>query len=251
METRVSKTIFLFILLFEFSETIRSQSLDMNGMPHEANHEVSYSFKSRTTLSQFTWDSIRPISEINQADPIGEGYPYVSSDGLRLYFSQGTGNSVMNLYVSSRNNTGGPFGAKQLLSSNFPNGCFSGWLTNDELEIFYIYSSTMYYSSRTSSLSSFNTPTVVTLNGMGSNFFAGPSLTLNKQELYLWSVNGTISKLIKTGTLDYSFSGNLTFPAGCLAGPGQLSKDDLTYYLSLDSNGVIKIYELTRPTTSS
>jgi hypothetical protein len=100
---------------------------------YSANSLSPNYFNNTNTL--LSWDSIRMLSEINKIDT-SDAYPYISPDGLRIYFAQE--NAGTNLYFASRPDMYSFFGIPELVSTDFPSGSFSCWLTNDELEIFFI-----------------------------------------------------------------------------------------------------------------
>ncbi|MFZ4799634.1 MAG: T9SS type A sorting domain-containing protein [Bacteroidia bacterium] len=242
------------IVLLTFNHLLKAQSYDLNSFP--AKMQVAGN-KSANTISIskniYSWGNVRALNEVN-SDSIGEAYPYISADGLRLYFSQGS-NGLSNLYYVSRNNTSQNFSNKQLLSSNFPYNSLSCYLTNDELEIYFIKSSylndSLFYSSRSSISSVFAIPVSVSLQGSNHGFYKGPSLTPNKQELYLlykFDTNQYILKFNKTANNIYTLNDTIDIPYGYQAEPGQLSKDGLKYYISLNiiNDTITKIYQLSR-----
>ena len=138
--------------------------------------------------------------------------------------------------------------------SSFPIGSLSCWLTNDELEIYYINDFKLFYSSRASITSSFSIPAQVNFVDNIEGYILSPSLTPNKEELYLFNLNidNNIFKLVETDTLTYKIVDTLDIPSGLLAYPGQLSKDGLKYYVSLKDNfDSVKIYLMERADISS
>lgn len=137
--------------------------------------------------SLLPFDMIRPLTELNT--PItGEGYPWISPDGLRLYFSKGYGSTV-DLFFSKRQSTNDTFESPTLLDIPFSSkGKFSGWLENDEQELYFSsgsFGDSIMYSIRTiQSDTSFSSPTFLqSLSQFG--FVAGVSLS--GEELYLFN----------------------------------------------------------------
>ena len=208
----------------------------------------------------YNYNVARPLYEIN-FNGAANTYPYISADGLRLYFSQGINSNpfdviYQNLYVASRTNTTSNFENKQIVSDLFPDSINSSWLTNDELEIYYtsgsisyLNRSGLYHSTRTSITSAFGYPQQVALNGMkytnNSSTIAGPSLTPDMEELYIYNTvyaggsPHTYSILRFKRQTDSSFTLVDTLARSLLKKPtaGQLSKDGLRFITSyLDSS---------------
>ncbi|MCA0448072.1 MAG: T9SS type A sorting domain-containing protein [Bacteroidetes bacterium] len=137
--------------------------------------------------SSLPFDMIRPLSELNTPNA-GEGYPWISPDGLRLYFSKGMG-SKNDLFVSKRQSTNGTFESPSMLDIPLSaNRKFAGWLGNDEQELYFTtgtWGDSIMYSIRTNqSDTSFSTPTFLpSLSQFG--FVSGVSLA--GEELYLYN----------------------------------------------------------------
>lgn len=250
------KRLFIILILLYVTNLnfiIYSQTYHFNGFGLKSDlpannlitNTLDYSIEKNTIL----WDSIRDLSEINKPDT-ADAFPYISSDGLRIYFTQGA--ASINLYFASRDDMNSPFKNIQILSSNFPTGSKSCWLTNDELEVFFINHQKLYYSSRISITSSFSLPAKVNLvHDNNPNAYLGPSLTPDKSELYLYC-NYEILIFIKTDVLTYTIADTLVVPPNLLGNPGQLSKSGLKYYLSLKENfDSYKLYVLDRPNISA
>jgi len=249
------KLIFTLFLFSIQNCTINSQVYNIN-----LNVRDSINYNNNSNINQNPIHStildnemIRPLSELNQPGRIGEGYPYISSDGLRIYFTIGGDNLKSNLYFARSITTQDTFSELRLLSPNFPSGSFSCWLTNDELEIYFVTNDkVLFYSSRKSISSNFNNPEKVILIGRSDDaFISGPSLSGDNQELYLYAGGGNILRFLKTGTLTYTIKDTLNIPPEFKAEPGQISKNGLAYYLSLKSLNGSNIYKLTRLNSSS
>lgn len=110
----------------------------------------------------FHFNTVRALNEIN--DPFqADAYPWLSNDGLRLYYIKGFVGNVNSIYYTSRPNIDSQFLPSQNLQIStitFPN-FISCWLNNSETEIFIVennkpsnnISQTIYHSIRTSTLS--------------------------------------------------------------------------------------------------
>ena len=256
------KTKFTFFFVFIiFCFTVKAQgnsqsniiAFDPNGngyIPVFATQN-KYPIKFNSSESMFSGDTIRPLTEIN-TDTLGCGYPYISSDGLRLYFTKSISTvSNMNLYFVSRTNTSTPFDNRQIVSSNFTSGSTSCWLTNNELEIFFRKNDSIFYSTRTSITNPFSNPSLINLSNYKGNI-QGVSLTPDKHELYLNKNIDTkhsyVLRFISTSTSSYTLLDTLKTPLGTIAKPGQLSKNGLKYYVALKdtTSNITKLYQYSR-----
>jgi hypothetical protein len=187
------------------------------------------------------WDSLRYLTEINSNE--ADAYPWISFDGLRMYYTHD-----QDFKYTERPSLDSSFGSPILVPKIHLTGYrkVSCWLTNDELEIFYVRLnttgntiSTLYYANRNSITDTFSSPIVVQIDSTMTGFIAGPSLTQDKKELYLWNTNSTkdvIIRLKEDSALSYSILDTLNTPIGLDVGPGQLSKDDLTYIVGLGAS---------------
>jgi len=191
-----------------------------------------------------TWDDFRDIDEVNDT-LTADAYPYLSADGLRLYFvSEREGTE--SFYVAERTSKERPFGKPIALSTGLDTASnFSIWLDNDELESYFIArnsssnsiaSTSLFRSKRESLTADFQAAEAIKLTGAPiRDFFAGPSLSPDKRELFLFHnyfAANAIYRFSKVGDLEYEFLDSLSLPAGFNPGPGQLSKDGLKYIFS-------------------
>lgn len=188
--------------------------------------------------SLFTCDagSLRTLLEINIGNT-ADAYPWLSADGLRLYFTQET--SGYQISFTERANTSSPFSA--LVALTLPvelASSFSCWLTADELHMYLSDGDNLFHLSRNNVNANFDTYTQVTLTGLNYAFISAPSLDPDGLKLYAYvevSNGYEIGIFEKTATDDFSFEGFLLVPFGMKPEPGQLSKNGLRYYLGLQS----------------
>lgn len=252
-----------FALLLLFCVIVKSQVSLQNSIVHydsDGNERILSNtsknvsaLKSPQLENSYGWDSIRPLTEIN-VDTLGGGYPYISQDGLRLYFTKGAMPNV-SLYYVSRTNIYSSFSNKQLVSSNFPVGSMGCWLTNDELEILYRKNDSIFYSHRNTMVDPFSKPTPLNLNGFIGGI-QGISFTPDKKELYFYHlISGTnycILKFTNSGELSYNLTDTLHIPVGFSVKPGSISKDGLKYLTSMqDISGITKLYQFSRNSLTS
>ena len=178
-----------------------------------------------------TLDTIRELSELNTVGE-SDAYPYITGDGLRLYFTNNA-SGTNNLYYTSRPDIYSPFAAKQLVDASMFQGINSCWLTNDELEIYYSNSASLYHATRASTLTPFGTPTLINLVGGTGGFLNGPSLTPGAEELYVYEWPYKIYKYNYTSPATYTLADSIMPPVGYEAATGQLSRDGLEYFYGL------------------
>jgi len=158
------------------------------------DNDLYIATRSDTSLP---FDSARALTEINSTDS-ADAYPWISPDGLRLYFTKGDGIND-DLFVSTRNNLSETFSAPLLLDIDFvASRNISCWLSNDELELYFTTGQSgdsVMYSVRQNPSDMFPAPVAVpSLSRYG--FVSGISIA--GDELYLYKVNqsGTLRTIL-------------------------------------------------------
>jgi hypothetical protein len=179
-------------------------------------------------------DDVWELSELNDPN-YTDAYPYLTDDGLRIYFTSndGMGN---NLFFSSRPDLDTDFASKQLLDSTLFSNILSSWLTPDELEMYFTNYIGLFHVTRPTTTSPFGTVTEITLVGGNTAFISGPSLAPGGDELYLYNGDGLL-EFEYTNDTTYTFVSEVLPPLGYGGGVGQLSKDGLELYWSLNLIG--------------
>ncbi|MDX1912558.1 MAG: T9SS type A sorting domain-containing protein, partial [Saprospiraceae bacterium] len=212
-------------------------------------HSVSEKIGDSPSLECY-FDSTRYLTEIN--NPFAaDAYPWLSSDGLRLYFTKQ--NNGEQLSLAKRNNLQSPFQMPvNVPLPDFGASLTSCWLSENELGVYFCGGGQLYYSSRQSLNDGFTSYVPVTLLGLKPEFLAGASLNEAGTELFLYTYthpNGYISQYAKVAEHAFLFQRYLTLPDGYGANPGQLSKDDLSIYFGLQVDSVNRVIaRMTRPT---
>lgn len=232
---------FITILLTSFTCITTYAQYDSNGMPITddnvpSNSITTYYEDTPTGFQDCIWEDVRPLDEINTNN--ADAYPWISPDGLRLYFTQGS------FKMASRTNIDSLFGNIEVLPLQVDGFPISSWLTNDELEIFYSVNSvtsTLYHAIRDSIGAAFSSPTIVQLSGLDLDFLSGPSLTQDKSQLFLYSSDNEddIHVFEQINTNNYIFSHTLDFAN---PQPGQLTKNSLGYYVTSESFDLYSSY---------
>jgi hypothetical protein len=197
---KVLKTIFraIFLSLIFFSQIGYCQ-LDMKGIPIRENtgNYSNFRIAAQTgTIPGFSmpFNTVRALSEINVVNK-ADAYPWMSSDGLRLYYSKQTVSSLSSIYYADRPNIESNFNTPQSIINGTitSHELVSCWLTNDELNIYFIaddipngnMTTTLFHSTRTSTSTNFSSLNVVTLTGSITGFIVGVSFTQDMSQLFV------------------------------------------------------------------
>lgn len=187
-----------------------------------------------------------PINKIKTAD----AYPWISEDGLRLYFSSSNNVDVTKIYISTRNSVNDVFGAPQVLSSRLQEGFIGAAFTNDELTMCAVSGGKLYLSTRASRDAEF--PAFKVLEGAANVYHLGPSFSPDGSELVVTvKISGkySIRRYLRSGNY-LKASDPINVPAGEEPGPGQLSKDGLSYYFTIKEKDGETIWRYSRPSTA-
>lgn len=133
---------------------------------------------------------VRPLEEINDATT-SESYPWLSKDGLRLYFSKQKG-SAISFFSAERTSLDAKFSAPVKLDITVKdiNNNMSCYLTNDEKEIFILSGDKIYSATRGTTKEKFGEPVEIAAANNSQGFMNGIALTDNKQEMYVFNSVG-------------------------------------------------------------
>jgi hypothetical protein len=231
---------------------INKPVIDINGFARYSSQENVFNEKNYQ-INSSNGDSIRTLSEIN--NPLNaDCFPWISGDGLRLYFVSGS--DTNKLMFCSRNNTNSYFNTPTSIPGlNHPQqtAC-SYWLSSNELDLYILGGSAMTfsYSSRITTSSPFSTPISISLLGSNINLLQGPSLDITQNELFLYQCLVGTKVYTRTSATSFTYKMTLPFPSGYYSGikAGQLSRDGLTYMFSGANNnggGKDQLFKMTRP----
>jgi hypothetical protein len=143
------------------------------------------------------FDSVRALIELNSTDS-ADAYPWISPDGLRLYFTKGDGVND-DIFVSTRNDLSEAFSAPLPLDIDFmATRNISCWLSNDELEIYFTtgeLGDSVMYSIRQNPSDMFPAPVLIpSLSRYG--FVSGISVAGDELYLYKVSISGTVKTIL-------------------------------------------------------
>jgi Secretion system C-terminal sorting domain/WD40-like Beta Propeller Repeat len=183
---------------------------------------------------------LKPELEKNFASTINtpnncDAYPYLSDDGLRLYFTSERGGGFGRLYYCSRSSINENFDKPKPLSQSLSDGFYAATFTVDELTIFASKDGDIYTAKRNSLTDEFKNPAIIKGLAEGRKF--APSISADGNELI---VILDISEKDIAVHYRKNASGNFTevdrfgAPGKTELDPGQFSKDGLSFYASYD-----------------
>jgi len=228
---------------------------DANGFPKslEKTHNTSTNYTAKTNhTSDFGYGDTRPLTEINNPT-LGDGYPWISGDGLRLYYCSGQGASDNLIYYTERPNVNSPFQAPSAVPLNVA-APMSIWLSENELEAYVTtysaFGGKLFYFQRNSTALPFDAPEEISLNGISLGFISGASLNAAQNELFIFSEYDGIILFNRTGANSFEYSGLLFSLSNSNSTPGQISKDDLSYFWGLRNTNNTLIHHLDRSNTA-
>ena len=203
------------------------------------------------------WTEPVPVGEIN-AEDLREWMPFLSYDGLSLYYAQGRGSSGRHLriYRATRNEPFGPFTSiTEVLRSN--DDVYGAWVSLDGLRVYYtgeIGGIGVRMSERTSiDLPWSWGPGISELNSLGTIF--GASLTSDELTIVISSSNipgGLGGRDIWMATrsdrnVPFSNVTNLSeINSSANDGAASISFDGLTIYFSSNRNGTGQLFTASR-----
>jgi len=188
----------------------------------------------------------RETNPVNRSN-IADAYPFLSEDGLRLYFTSNREGGHGRFFISTRKTVHDAFGEPKVLSKHLTDGYYAGSLTADELTLCMVKSGDMYISIRANRNETFPVP--VKVSGTNDIYHFGPSISPDGKEIVVTISIGEKDRTRvyqRTGTYQVSNPKDLAIPAVGEPGPGQLSKDGLHYYLSIETKNSEHLWRYSR-----
>jgi hypothetical protein len=198
------------------------------------------------------------LNILNDPDK-ADAYPWISYDGLRLYYTKEEANGDEALYIAQRSSLFQDFEQSRRISFQFPGELISAWLTKDEKTMIFASkhvnpiderSSWVFAVERESTEDDFKKPKPLTLIGIDTTFISGCSFTENMEEMFLFASNeeSFIIILHQVGDLTYQVKDTLPVLENGIIHPGQLSKDGLKFYTTIDFplTGQSSLFEYSR-----
>ncbi len=217
--------------------------------------------QSQNLESQEQLYNLRALKEIN-LNKNTDAYPWLSNDGLRLYFcGYDPDTKRTELFISKRNSPDFPFKEPSLIINNTHGEDYlSPYLSADELRLCYIvrkginYQLTqIHFASRKSIDDTFSDTKLINLKGTIHGELISPSFTEDLSQIFVFNLfrgKTSILQLLKTGPNEYSLSNRIILEHGNIKS-GKLSTDGLSYFLSLEKkNELPSIHIMTRNSLS-
>lgn len=196
------------------------------------------------TPSAIPYSDDRLLDEINTGN--ADAYPWISADGLRLYYTRNAGGSNA-LFMSQRALVTDLFGAGVAVLPGYSGDEVGGWLSVDELTLWFSSDQLIKRATRASMASPFGTPVTIAISGAG-NYPKSPTLTPDEQELFVFTLAG-VQRCVPMGANSYAVTGTLITGASNV-GPCKLSHDGLRLYFSADLLGVPYPHRMIRSSLS-
>lgn len=160
-----------------------------------------------------------------------QSYPWISDDALRVYYTHD-----VNMYMASRKSALEPFSAGKNIMPDLELTIISGWLTPDELTIYFAtQSSSLYVAHRASRQDNFNEYQLVKFINAPEGSLFDASFTPDMNELFMYNNSNKeqIVRFEKTGDNEYTYKEVVHFNSGSTPTGGQLSRDGLRFYVPL------------------
>jgi hypothetical protein len=184
------------------------------------------------------------LNALNVPDK-ADAYPWISYDGLRLYYTKEEANGDEALYLAQRSSLLQDFEQSRKMSFQFPGELISAWFTKDEKTVIFASnqanpingrSAWLFAAERHSTKDDFKEPKPLTLIGIDSSFISGCSFTEDMEEMFLFTYNEESFILIlhQVGDLTYQVKDTVPVLENGIISPGQLSKDGLKFYANID-----------------
>jgi hypothetical protein len=187
-------------LTLGYSQTFIHQRItfdgnDMNNIPFKNPSIISNAHNTFSVdLTDYLYDSIRELIEINRPN-IADSHPWISSDGLRLYYADDYYSS--RLVMAKRTTINSFFDAPELI--NIPSVWgVSYWLSSDELDLYFTDYYNIFYTYRDAIDMPFHDPWIVELDGYPSpEYIDAISLSQDQTEIFLQWYNAGVHKVIE------------------------------------------------------
>lgn len=201
------------------------------------------SLYSQITISGEDY-SIRPLFELDQL-ATGEAYPWISDDGLRIYYTAFNElDSVYSIWCSERSDISSNFDSHYLLDVNsYSVDNLSAWLSADEKTIAFVRrdinddcDTRIYLAQRQSVEDVFENAKAIQLPEKIKGTLLSPSFTPDLQELIVFNEykgHSYILRFERDSELNYVLKSELDFGNQFVVKSGNLSTDGLEYFISL------------------
>ncbi len=200
--------------------------------------------------AQIIYDEGSLISELNVQEE-ADAFPWLSADGLRLYYSKTFEGNISHIAYAVRENVSAPFVLMDTYLAGATTDGTSCWLMPDELTIYFTSSTSLRKATRSSIGEQFGQFVTVSLTGVSLGNLKGPSLTPDGSQLIIrdFSIDG-FRKFISTGPNSFASSG--TFDPGLPdQGGGKMDHTGLAFYFDGGNTVLHTLFRMTRTSLSS
>ena len=189
---------------------------------------------------------LRPLFELDQLST-GEAYPWISDDGLRLYYTAyDQHNEVFGIWYAERDGIDESFYSHRFLDINsLDTDNISSWLSNDENTLAFVKRtdaddrlSEIFISRRNSIEDEFENAQQIIIEGGIKGTLISPSFTPDMSQLMVFNEYKSRTYLFvfeRVSDLHYRYKAEIKFPKKYRVKTGNLSADGLEYYLSLET----------------
>ncbi len=135
------------------------------------------------------YSNIRPLEELNDAN-ISDSYPWLSADGLRIYFTKQHGSKIT-FFVAERTGIDGAFTEPTEMGVTLPkvNNNMSCYLSSDEKEFYALSGEGIFYASRKTAKDKFSLPVEIA-NTSSSGYLSGITITDDASEMFVYNSVG-------------------------------------------------------------
>ncbi|CAN5406527.1 hypothetical protein BH09BAC1_BH09BAC1_14470 [soil metagenome] len=160
------------------------------------------------------YSSIRSLDEVNDPN-VSDSYPWLSSDGLRIYFTKQHGSKIT-FFVSERSSLDANFSKPSEMGVTLPktNNNMSCYLSSDEKEFYALSGESIFYASRKSAKDKFSVPVEIA-NTSSSGYLSGIAITDDASEMFVYnSVGFRNTQIIRFVNKSKDVSPGLNAPAG-------------------------------------
>ena len=152
----------------------------------QANNDL---YITSRTSDDGAFTGVRPLDEINDPE-MSDSYPWLSNDGLRIYFTKQKGSDIT-FHFAERKSPDGKFSKPKKLDFALPkiSNNMSCFLSADETEIFALSGNKIYHASRDNLYSKFSAPIEIGQSN-DNGYMSGISMTQDNTELFVFNSIG-------------------------------------------------------------
>ena len=219
---------------------------------------MSFLHAQGQVVTSYSYDSTRQLTELN-VPVYGEANPWISANGMHLYYTSADSSGNIGLMYTSKKSINALFQRPVPVPLNLfiVNSVYhSCWFSDDELDLYVSLDNFLIYSHRDSATDSFVDVSSIDLSlSQTPSVIAGVSLNKNQNSMFISlpdSGGSTLNEFSKVSTGKFKFRRRIYLPAGFTSAAGELSRDELTFFVSASrKNSRILIYQLDRKDTAS